>query len=91
MSDLVGLSIVKKIDIDKTHIDNYVLETEEGTKRTKEKFYREASEQRNAYINNQLQEFQKSKGVLEKGRETNRCGGMKEIELLKTLQGRMLC
>ena len=59
MSDLVGLSIVKKIDIDKTHIDNYVLETDEGTKRTKEKFYREASEQRNTYIRNELEVFEK--------------------------------
>ena len=54
MSDLSNVSIVKKMEIDRNHIDNFVLETEEGTKRTKEKFYREASEQRNSYIKKEL-------------------------------------
>lgn len=58
MSDLVNHFIAKKIEIDKNHIDNFVLETEEGTKRTKEKFYREASEQRNNYIQKQLSYFE---------------------------------
>ena len=58
MSNLAGLSIVKKIEIDKNHIENYVLETEEGTKRTKEKFHREASEQRNVYVRNELSYYQ---------------------------------
>ena len=53
MSDLGSLSIVKKMEIDKKHIDNFVMETEEGTKRTKEKFHREACEQRNSYIHKQ--------------------------------------
>jgi hypothetical protein len=60
MSNLEDLSLVKKINIDKRHIDNYVLETTEGTKRTKEKFYREASEQRNVYVRNQLTIFQQA-------------------------------
>ena len=60
MSNLEELSLVKKINIDKRHIDNYVLETTEGTKRTKEKFYREASEQRNVYVRNQLTIFQQA-------------------------------
>ena len=60
MSNLEELSLVKKINIDKKHIDNYVLETTEGTKRTKDKFYREASEQRNVYVRNQLTVFQQA-------------------------------
>lgn len=46
-------SIAIKIDINKNHIDNYVLEIEEGTKRTKDKFYRQAANSRNDYINSQ--------------------------------------
>lgn len=55
---LEELSLVKKIEIDRNHIDNFVLETTEGTKRTKAKFHREASEQRNAYVERQLSFFQ---------------------------------
>lgn len=57
MSDLVNHFIAKKIEIDKNHIDNFVLETEEGTKRTKEKFYRQAAEQRNEYVQKQQEQF----------------------------------
>ena len=57
MNNLEELSLVKKMNIDKRHIENFVLETTEGTKRTKEKFYREASEQRNVYVRNQLTIF----------------------------------
>ena len=52
-NSLDGCSVVIKIDINKNHIDNYVLETDEGTKRTKEKFYKNAANSRNEYINNQ--------------------------------------
>ena len=45
--------IVKKMEIDRNHIDHFVLETEEGTKRMKDKFHRMACEQRNDYIENQ--------------------------------------
>ena len=53
MSSLDSCSILKSMDIDHNHIDSFVMETEEGTKRTKEKFYREASESRNSYVNKQ--------------------------------------
>jgi len=57
MSSLDSCSILKSIDVDHNHIDSFVMETEEGTKRTKEKFYRGASERRNSYVNQQLGEF----------------------------------
>ena len=58
MSSLDGGTFVKIIDADHNHIDSFVLETEEGTKRTKDKFHREASESRNSYVNQQLGYFQ---------------------------------
>ena len=58
MSSLDGGTFVKIIDADHNHIDSFVLETEEGTKRTKDKFHREASESRNFYVNQQLGYFQ---------------------------------
>ena len=58
MSDISGLSIMKKIEIDRNHIDNFVLETTEGTKRVKEKFHRQAVENRNAYTQKQITIFQ---------------------------------
>ena len=53
MSSLENCILVKKMDIDREHIDHFVLETDEGTKRMKDKFHRMASEQRNSYIENQ--------------------------------------
>lgn len=56
---------MKQIEINKNHIDNFVLETEEGTKRTKEKFYEKASNDRNNYVNEQHILFDKYKVLLE--------------------------
>ena len=53
MSSIDTCSIVKLMEVDHNHIDSYVMETEEGTKRTKEKFHREASNNRNAYVEQQ--------------------------------------
>ena len=88
MSDLVNVSIVKKIDVDKTHIDNFVLETEEGTKRTKEKFYREASEQRNAYIRRELDYFEQCLAELKKDikRRFNQNMPLDKTEVYTSLQ-----
>ena len=44
-------TILEQIEIDKTHIDDFPLETEEGTKRAKEKFYEKAVIERNQYVN----------------------------------------
>lgn len=52
-NSLDDCSVALKIGINKNHIDNYVLETDEGTKRSKEKFYKNAANSRNEYINNQ--------------------------------------
>ena len=58
MSSLNEIKIMKEIEVDKNHIDNFVLDTEEGTKRTKEKFYRQAAEQRNSYVEKQKEQFE---------------------------------
>lgn len=50
--------VLNIIDIDKNHIDNFPMETEEGTKRTKDKFYRNAVQERNSYIQKQQVLFQ---------------------------------
>lgn len=50
--------IEKLIDFDKNYIKNFVLETENGTKKVKNKFYKNAVIERNKYINNKLTEFE---------------------------------
>ena len=50
--------VKNQIDIDRNHIDSFVLETNEGTKRTKDKFFRNASAQRNEYVNRELNIFE---------------------------------
>ena len=57
MSSLDSCTILKLMEIDHNHIDSFVMETEEGTKRTKEKFYHEAAENRNSYVNKQQNLF----------------------------------
>ena len=51
-------TILEQIEIDKTHIDDFPLETEEGTKRAKEKFYEKAVIERNQYVNRQIKIFE---------------------------------
>ena len=65
MSKLPDISIVKEIEIDRNHIDNYQLETDEGTKRTKATFYKNAVEQRNNYTKKQQIIFSKYKVIIE--------------------------
>ncbi len=57
MSSLDQCTIINTINSDHQFIDSFVLETEEGTKRTKVKFYREAAGKRNDYVNQQLALF----------------------------------
>ncbi len=59
MNNLDNHFIMKLIDIDKVHIENFVLETEEGTKRYKEKFYFKSVNDRNEYVNRQISIFKK--------------------------------
>lgn len=49
--------IMKQIEIDRNHIENFVLETEEGTKKTKKKFHEKAVHDRNQYIQRQKSLF----------------------------------
>ncbi len=65
MNKVDGLPITKEINIDKNHIDNFKLETETGTKRVKEKFHKEAVNNRNNYVNRQLNIFSNYKVQLE--------------------------
>ena len=54
MSDIL---IEKDIEINKKHIDNFQLESSTGTKKMKEKFYKSAVSERNAYIEKELLRF----------------------------------
>lgn len=65
MSKIDELSIVKEININKNHIDNFVTETNQGTKRIKEKFHKEAVTNRNNYINKENVKFSNYKIQIE--------------------------
>lgn len=49
--------IQKQIEINETHISDFILETDTGTKRMKEKFHKNAVIDRNNYIQKELQKF----------------------------------
>ena len=53
MNNLENNSIVEQIGIDRNHIDTFELETNDGTKRTRQRFHANAVEQRNNYVNQQ--------------------------------------
>lgn len=57
MSLLNDISILKEIEVDKNHIDNFPLESEKGTKKLREKFHRNAVNERNKYVDKQLKSF----------------------------------
>lgn len=57
MSLLNDVSIVKEIEVDKNHIDNFPLESEKGTKKLREKFHRNAVVERNKYVEKQSKVF----------------------------------
>ena len=65
MNNLENHPILKLIEIDKNHIENFVLETEEGTKRFKEKFNLKAINDRNEYVNREIKRFTEYKNILE--------------------------
>lgn len=58
-------TITKQIEINKNHIDNFALETDEGTKKVKEKFHLKAIQDRNNYVNAQHVVFDKYKVLIE--------------------------
>ncbi len=49
--------IKKEIEINENHINSFPLETETGTKKMKEKFHKQAVQERNAYIEKELTKF----------------------------------
>lgn len=57
MSQISRVSIVQEIDIDKDHIENFELESEKGTKKLRDKFHRNAVNERNKYIEKQKRLF----------------------------------
>lgn len=66
MNNLEQFSIVAEMKNDKEFIENFVLETDKGTKRMKEKFYNDAATQRNEWIANKRGGYvQISKGLFE--------------------------
>ena len=57
MSQISKVSIVQQMDIDKEHIDNFELESEKGTKKLRDKFHRNAVNERNKYVQKQKSLF----------------------------------
>lgn len=53
--------INKEISIDVEHINNFSLELENGTKKMKEKFHKNAIKERNEYVNKEIKKFLKYK------------------------------
>lgn len=61
MGNLEENYIVKDININTNHIDNYQLETTEGTKKVKEIFYKTAVLNRNDYVTKEIEKFENYK------------------------------
>ena len=57
MNNLEQFSIVSEMNEDKEYIENLELETDQGTKRMKEKFYEAAATERNNYVNEKLSSY----------------------------------
>ena len=58
------ISISTIMNIDRSHIDDFIMETDEGTKVYKEKFKTEAILKRNKYVNDQLTLFGEYKNLV---------------------------
>lgn len=65
MTNLDESPVIKEININKNHIDNFILDTKEGTKRVKEKFHRNAVIERNNYINKENIKFKNYKVLIQ--------------------------
>ena len=65
MTNLDESPVIKEININKNHIDNFVLDTKEGTKRVKEKFHKNAVDERNKYIHKENIKFSDYKVLIE--------------------------
>ena len=58
------ISVSTIMNIDRSHIEDFILETDEGTKVYKEKFKTEAAIKRNKYVNDQLTLFGEYKKIV---------------------------
>ena len=58
------ISVSTIMNIDRSHIDDFIMETDEGTKVYKEKFKKEAILKRNKYVNDQLTLFGEYKNIV---------------------------
>lgn len=65
MTSLDESPVIKEININKNHIDNFILDTKEGTKRVKEKFHKNAVNERNKYIYKENIKFSDYKVLIE--------------------------
>ena len=65
MTNLDESPVIKEININKNHIDNFILDTKEGTKRVKEKFHKNAVNERNKYIYKENIKFSDYKVLIE--------------------------
>ena len=65
MTSLDESPVIKEININKNHIDNFILDTKEGTKRVKEKFHKNAVNERNKYIHKENIKFSDYKVLIE--------------------------
>lgn len=57
MSLLHDISISKEIEVDKSHIENFCLESDKGTKKLRQKFHKNAVIERNKYVEKQRKIF----------------------------------
>lgn len=57
MSDIMRDKILSEIDIDRDHIEKFPLETDEGTKKVREKYHKRAINDRNSYVEKQINVF----------------------------------
>lgn len=57
MSLLNDISIAKEIEVDKSHIENFCLESDKGTKKLRDKFHKNAVNERNKYVEKQKKLF----------------------------------
>ncbi len=90
MSNLLEV-IKKEVDINTNHITNYPLETEEGTKKVKLNFHKNAVIERNKYVTKEIDEFSnyKKKIYLELKRRVDKLLPKQKDEVLAKKKAEM--
>lgn len=64
MNKIEEISVSTIMNIDRSHIEDFIMETDEGTKIYREKFKKEAILKRNKYVNDQLTLFGEYKNLV---------------------------